>query len=478
MPSAVQRPAVKVDELRDRIAEALAGSVKSYDLPRICVSLGLPPGEEQEAYQSKRLYVRKRLLGLSRGQLLRIAGEIVKEYETPALEDVLSELTTHAKHRISELTRREILKITIPLDPLFGDLARSGIDQNLSVLSPPWNKPSESGHVFRTLADDVQQHYVRNPEDWSNLDLLERCGALTCSQERFMALVEKLLDPMARRGHEQKELVAAFNEQLFRDGFKAEVVGQQSGYSVYGIRRVDGGVTGTPKNLIFASIGEKPELILRDAINNDVEVVKFAEKCLIYDRPLLSSGLLWVEMADWWMERNKLKDLKIARKSLGERLLLSVQLTKSPGEYAIFRTYYELFGLQLGDGLPALIPQVYLHYDPMTVKQRGRRLLVRQRMDFLMLLQWNVRVVIEVDGKQHYSEAEKVSPTLYGSMVAEDRELRLRGYEVYRFGGAEFRDTVFEGKHCSVGSDSRAIVRKFFTDLFGRHGIVLPQESR
>jgi very-short-patch-repair endonuclease len=88
---------------------------------------------------------------------------------------------------------------------------------------------------------------------------------------------------------------------------------------------------------------------------------------------------------------------------------------------------------------PALLPQVYLHYDPLTRKQRGGQpsALVRERMDFLLLLPRRVRVVIEVDGKQHYAEGDIASPELYSEMVAEDRRLRLQSYEVYRFGGYE-----------------------------------------
>ena len=58
--------------------------------------------------------------------------------------------------------------------------------------------------------------------------------------------------------------------------------------------------------------------------------------------------------------------------------------------------------------IPALIPQVYLHYDP--YNQRTRRSLssgtplARQRMDFLLLFSDRQRVVIEVDGKQHYAQ--------------------------------------------------------------------------
>jgi hypothetical protein len=45
------------------------------------------------------------------------------------------------------------------------------------------------------------------------------------------------------------------------------------------------------KNLIFAADGPKPRIVLRDAINNDLEIVENAESCLIYDQPLADAGL-------------------------------------------------------------------------------------------------------------------------------------------------------------------------------------------
>ena len=78
---------------------------------------------------------------------------------------------------------------------------------------------------------------------------------------------------------------------------------------------------------------------------------------------------------------------------------------------------------------------------------------------FLLLLPGNVRVVIEVDGKQHYAEGTVASPRLYGEMMAEDRRLRLRGDEVYRFGGFELlnRDAA------------TPMLRSFFDDLLARY---------
>ncbi|QNK53374.1 hypothetical protein H7F30_03370 [Dermacoccus sp. PAMC28757] len=54
-----------------------------------------------------------------------------------------------------------------------------------------------------------------------------------------------------------------------------------------------------------------------------------------------------------------------------------------------------------------------------------------------MLFSDRKRVVIEVDGKHHYSVGTTASPRLYSEMAAEDRRLKLAGYHVFRFGGYE-----------------------------------------
>lgn len=60
-------------------------------------------------------------------------------------------------------------------------------------------------------------------------------------------------------------------------------------------------------------------------------------------------------------------------------------------------------------------------------------------MDFL--LPRSVRIVIECGGVQHYARPDgHAAPRRYADMPAEDRELRLHGCEVYRFGGAELVD--------------------------------------
>jgi hypothetical protein len=52
------------------------------------------------------------------------------------------------------------------------------------------------------------------------------------------------------------------------------------------------------------------------------------------------------------------------------------------------------------------------------------------------------------------------SPTLYAKMVAEDRRLKLTGYEVFRFGGQDFVNTT----------EAEAMLDAFFIKMFAFFG--------
>jgi hypothetical protein len=217
------------------------------------------------------------------------------------------------------------------------------------------------------------------------------------------------------------------------------------------------GADGEFKNLIFAANGPKPDIVLRDAVSDRLDIVRNGQYCLTYTRPLEASGLSWAALVAWWQEANPdlADDQTTAAGSLCTRLAQSLA---SPPEEVLFHTYAALYFRDGGADLPALIPQVYLHYDPFTAKARAQPgPLVRQRMDFLLLLPNRVRVVLEVDGQQHYSTNGEASPQLYAQMVAEDRKLKLSGYEVYRFGGHELGRRT--GPHVVAG---------FFRELFRR----------
>lgn len=232
-------------------------------------------------------------------------------------------------------------------------------------------------------------------------------------------------------------------------------------------RRFTKGPSGSFKNLIFAADGAKPQIVLRDAVNNDVEIVRNSDNCLVFNDPLPPHGLTWRQMVAWWWKKYQPDtDEKSAADALYRRLYRSLD---SPPEQLLMITYCARYAEDGGFDLPALIPQVYLHYDPYSRKSgKQSGALYRQRMDFLLLAPDRSRIVIEVDGVQHYGvpnppdKKGRVTytavPRLYSEMVAEDRRLRLAGYEIYRFGGSEL--TAPGGKQLLDG---------FFNDLLARH---------
>ena len=208
------------------------------------------------------------------------------------------------------------------------------------------------------------------------------------------------------------------------------------------------------RQLIFGALPghPKPEIVLADAVSTDIVIVKHGEFCLHYTEPIHESGLTWRELVRWWrFEGDDDADERARALDLHARLLAS--LAEGP-EQLILKTYATLYK-RFGFDIPALLPQVYLHYDPYAQGPHRISPLQRQRMDFLLLVPQRRRIVIELDGQQHYADdAGRASPKRYAEMMREDRKLKISGYEVYRFGGHELSDPV-----------GRELLEQFFSDL-------------
>lgn len=444
-----------VESLIEEIACTLAACVKAYNIPAVVSSLGLADGEESEAFSSKRVYITKRLVGLSKQRLIEMAKQVQETYPSDSLQCVIEKLDENQPFGISPIIRQHLFSCFESLPAIQGKL---DIVQFMERLWPIKTMRA-SGIDFRcvTAYDEICQHMVRN-EDYSFTEMVNLLGLADMSNRKLVALLESVVHPLVRVDDEQRDFVDAFNSHLKHDGLALVASDQVSGYPVFRVLPLVGGVSGTLKNLIFASDGPKPEIILSDAINNDIKIVRHEDHCLVYDLPLTKNGLQWTQLVRWWAGRQGSEVTRETERDLYSRLFRSLS---SPPEKLLHRSYFKFFRSALGERLPALLPQVYLHYDPYTMFQlQGERRLPRQRMDFLLLLSQFERIVIEVDGKQHYSENDRSSPTKYAEMVKADRDLRLLGYEVYRFGGAELREDVGE-----------AVVYEFFGNLFRKHDI-------
>ncbi|MBI5153785.1 hypothetical protein HZA57_00980 [Candidatus Poribacteria bacterium] len=449
--------------LHEAIVTSLSRLEKAYDLPRVCTGLGLGDGTESEAYAGKRKYVAVRLANIESERLLSFAEQVLLTHDDFSLLEEVRKARGGWSQEVTAVTRQSLVQEISTWSSVGGD---RGDIECLATEWPLAMLPSTDNR-FDSLLGDFGQHTVLN-EDYGPGDILARLAFDSCSDVQLLRTLEAMLHPLSRKGDEQRDCAARLNGILARDGIALEVRDYVSGHPIYGWTRVATGVAGRPKNLIFATTGPKPEIVLSDAINNDVAILRNEEFVLVYDRVISDDGLLWSDLVTWWRDTGPPPDSGMpVERALYLRLLQSVKGSKSPPEKFFFSAYYHEFKT-MGLRLPALIPQVFLHFDPFTKRQiADRKPLPFQRMDFLLLLPLRARVVLEIDGQQHYSESGRPSPAKYALMAEEDRALGLRGYDVYRFGGSELTDKA----------NASALVRGCFSALFVKHSLLPSQSS-
>ncbi|MDA1531115.1 hypothetical protein [Bacillus cereus group sp. TH260-2LC] len=192
--------------------------------------------------------------------------------------------------------------------------------------------------------------------------------------------------------------------------------------------------------IIFASKKWDTDFQIIDFLHNEIEIVKHKDDCLVMEGDFVKSkGLSWKDLFDWWEQK-----IGGTKEELIVRLYKECQSTP---EKLMFKTYLKYTKTNLN--LPALLPQVTIKYDPFNKKsrqQKGGEILHRQKADFVMFAPHYKMAIIEIDGKEHYSQKNNqgiyvASPELYAHQVKSDREFMLKNYLIFRFGGHEFTDT-------------------------------------
>jgi hypothetical protein len=201
---------------------------------------------------------------------------------------------------------------------------------------------------------------------------------------------------------------------------------------------------------------------LSDTIDNEVEILSGADQVLVYDRPITSDGLRWRDLQAWWKSAQSFDSDETAKRSLWRRLRESLPET-SPPQQMLFKLFHEIHRGRTHD-LPALLPEVWLHGDPRTLKERGANAMLNLRMDFPLLPPGGHRIVLEVDGKHHYATGAQAAPAVYAATIRGDRELKLARYDVFRFGAAELSDE----------QSARPMLQPFFDDLFRTYKVPQP----
>lgn len=447
-----------LDSLRETFREILGNQKPHYTdarIPELLSSLGL---EDCTDYSSKREHLHKAVDAASDAQRVGAAQK--------ALELIGFEV--HERDQLQELVwddgtalvipgryRRELAEKLNTID-LFVD--RTAFER---VLSEFWRLDIVSVMDFTrstpTLRQDIVRHHIENP-DWDAVTLFDKLGAFQSSHPRFGRFIEALASSRVLPSEPaQRRFIGIVNDTLKACGVHVVVGIGEDAFLTASLAYVGSGKQSSPKNLIFAST-TKPDLRLGNALDNDIEVVTGIEDVLIYDRPIGSSGLLWRDLQTWYSQTYAIDEGQ-AKNRLYRRLEACLP-ESSPPQRLAFSSFFKAFKTAIPD-LPVLLPEVWFHWDPQTVSRRGKDALLRSRMDFLLLLPGGIRVVIEIDGKHHYSDATgRSSPGLYAEMMAADRALRLVGYEVYRFGVHELQQPNAEN-----------VLIGFYRSLFERYSL-------
>ena len=457
-------------QLAGRVVAALPDQYTHRELAGACERLGMPepPGEDEG---TKRERVERSFAAVADAALPAVAERILASDQPVwldaatrnAIQDVL--WAGQDPVEIPTKTRHEIAR-DLGLDDLTFKPGRfmALLDRLWVLGSPldPWTDASSS------LRGQIDRHVLRNPGDWSTEDLFDALGAFDAGDARFARFLEGLTSSdVIPDEPAQRRVAAAVNRHLHPAGAELRETGTDGGYPVFSLVSARAGRARQPKNLVFASLA-KPDIRFASAVDNDIEIVSNTDKVLVYDLNIGAAGLRWRDLQAWWKDTQNIGDDDEAKTSLYKRLARCLP-RNSPPQRNLFDLYHEIYGDAV-PGLPALLPEIWLHWDAKTARERGRDALLRFRMDFLLLLPRGERVVLEGDGTTHYASADgtRPDPARYADGVRGDRELKLAGYEVFRFGAIELQDREQAG----------VLLRQFFADLFGRFGVTPHAQSK
>lgn len=324
------------------------------------------------------------------------------------------------------------------------------------------------------VINDIARH-MDSFDDWDFSYLFDTVlDLLNVTDEKFVYFCEQYVNPVFRRGRLNddgewvdisQECINAINQGLSDVEMSLQPIGQVAGRTKYRVLPTNQGQQEPIKNIIFAA-KYKPDIVLDDALSNDIRVVN-ANGALIYDQGIPADGISWETLANWY----ELLDLDNTEKEMD---LLFYNCLDSEPERLFYKAYISYLTSH-GKHIPALIPQVYMYYDPKTKAQREWQIFEHQKMDFMMIISPTQRVVLEIDGYQHYAEDEVApgtaykhyaSPARYAEMMKAHRAMSLAGYDVYRFGGRE----LWVNDHNSE-EEIISNIGMFFDKLFEKYHI-------
>ena len=336
------------------------------------------------------------------------------------------------------------------------------------IVEQTWQQGARKTPVL----NEISRH-MDSFDDWEFNYLFDTVlDLLNVSDDKFIHFCEQYVNPIFKRRRRNEddewvditqECVDAINRGLSDVGLSLQPAEQVAGRIKYKVLPINPGAQEPIKNIIFAA-KYKPDIVLDDVLANGIKVVN-ANGALIYDQGIPMNGISWEALVNWYEQLTQGNTEK-------QMIDLFDNCLDSKAEKMFCKVYISYVAAH-GKHIPALIPQVYMYYDPKTKAQREWQIFEHQKMDFMMIISPSQRVVFEIDGYQHYAEDDEVpgtfhkhyaSPARYADMVKAHREMSLAGYDVYRFGGREFWVNDYTSEEDIISN-----IRAFFDRLFEKY---------
>lgn len=307
-------PPIMLKELRQLVASAIS-DVKAYDVPALCRRLGLANGSEQEAFASKFKYAQKRLADIDATRVLEVARALLTEHPHYALSEQLAKLDEVGGEAITSLTRRRLMTL-FDARPLCTEIEEIELIRGLwPIASMP---PHYEGRA--SLEDDIIKHTIAN-DDWSQKDLLEALGLMTCSRAQLFRFLEAVTAPDAQTSDAQKVLVEEINKHLVNDGYVLTIAGKISGSPRYAVCLAS---VGAPSNASISSMlaAFEPTLVHARWQQALERRASDPEGAITVARTLLEDVCKWIleEAGEVWREAD---DLPVLYRKLSKVLKLA-----------------------------------------------------------------------------------------------------------------------------------------------------------
>ena len=209
-------------------------------------------------------------------------------------------------HKIIDETRRSTIDAILALGSMSGDKEYHEFAK--------WVCPSLTDSDIAEIARHMDRF-----DDWPESYLLDSIiDYLSLSDEQFIFFLEQYVNPNIHHWkwndeEERRELIPntelanVVNRYIDHDGYKlvvSDTIGDKNFYKCISTRI---GVRGEVKNIIFAA-KYKPEIAFDDALNNDIRITKNENQCLIYSRPIPSTGVMWNDLVDWYAEEKNIDE--------------------------------------------------------------------------------------------------------------------------------------------------------------------------